>query len=259
MDAAIDGAAPASWAPRQRDALRDTVRAKIAAMQAHLEGNGKTLWNLRGQPEQLEALGVSAEELLSLVLKQYGTSQQALDQLAALVASKQVAVLEGGADHWTHLQEQRRLGQAAAPQAPPPAQQPASAPQQQQGSGYVPSWRAAQQAATAAQQQQYQQPPWEQQQQTESLDDALERTTPSSSQVADGSRPGGGAWAPPGRQQWQQGRGQQAAPPPAPPAAPVRASIRDLLNERKIRLPAYAPGTYNHLNCPECLGGDKGE
>jgi hypothetical protein len=51
-------------------------------------------------------------------------------------------------------------------------------------------------------------------------------------------------------QQGQQGQGQRGGAP--------RASIRDLLNERRIRPPAYSPGTYNHLLCPECQGGSKG-
>ena len=52
-DALIDAAAPPSWGPPQRAALRDAVRAKMASLQAHLQQGG-SLWRLRGQPEQLE-------------------------------------------------------------------------------------------------------------------------------------------------------------------------------------------------------------
>ena len=38
-----------------------------------------------------------------------------------------------------------------------------------------------------------------------------------------------------------------------------KSSIRDLLNEERIWLPSYAPGSYNHQLCPACQGGSSGE
>jgi hypothetical protein len=259
-----------------------------ALQQQYLEGNTQKLWTLRIQPDQLAALGITSQELQQLILMKYGTSAEALTQLAALVATKQVAAMEGGS-----------AGSSRAPPPPqqrwqPPPQQPAAAPAAAQGQaggvppsataqqpqGYVPSWRAQQQAQQAAATQQYQQPPPQaEQQQEQPASASLGRPPPStSSQQANGSSGGGGAssWAE-RRAQWQQqqqqgqpngkwqpqqpqqqgAQAQQQQPPQQRQGAP-RASIRDLLNERKMRLPQYAPGTYNHLLCPECLGGDKG-
>ena len=92
--AGIDAAAPASWSPQQRDALRAAVQAKMAALQQQfLEGNTQKLWTLRIQPDQLAALGITSQELQQLILMKYGTSAEALTQLAALVATKQVAAM----------------------------------------------------------------------------------------------------------------------------------------------------------------------
>ena len=66
--------------------------------------------------------------------------------------------------------------------------------------------------------------------------------------------------------------GQQPARPPSSKAAsggsgqqevdgdpaPPRASLRDMLNEQRLRPAAYAPGEYR-LTCPECGGGSTGE
>lgn len=41
-------------------------------------------------------------------------------------------------------------------------------------------------------------------------------------------------------------------------AASKRVSIRDVLNQQRIFLPSYAPGTYRAL-CPRCKGGSAGE
>lgn len=55
-----------------------------------------------------------------------------------------------------------------------------------------------------------------------------------------------------------------SSPPPAPSAPPAeeppssRHSIRDALNEQRIFLSTYAPGSYR-IKCPKCAGGSKGE
>jgi replicative DNA helicase len=53
-----------------------------------------------------------------------------------------------------------------------------------------------------------------------------------------------------------------ASPAPAPAATTAstsaRVSIRDALNQQKIFLPNYAPGSYR-AKCPKCNGGSKGE
>lgn len=284
LEAAVAAAAPAAWGPRQRALLRDVLAAKLRGLQAHLVQTGQRLWALGSTPVQLAALGISAEELQSGVLVKHGTGGEALQALAAMVAAKQAAVLEGGEAQWAHLQEQRRLRSpppeapvvAAAHQVQPQAAQAGAAPlasqqRPQEGGAYVPPWRAQQRSADAAAAAAQQGPAGQ------GPEVPLERTPPSSSQVA------GNAGQPPPvatsfaerRAQWQQGwqqqgwqgrqqQEQQGRPPSQQqqqqnqPVVPLRASIRDLLNERKIRLPAYSPGQYNHLLCPECLGGDKG-
>jgi len=55
--------------------------------------------------------------------------------------------------------------------------------------------------------------------------------------------------------------GATTAPPPSPPSGPppsARVSIRDALNQQKIFLSNYAPGTYR-AKCPKCNGGSKNE
>lgn len=256
FDAAIAAATPEGWGPRQRAALHDAVQAKMAALQEHLSSDVMGMWKLKGRPQLLATLGISAEELSSAVLSKYGTGAEAQQALVALVASKQAAVMEGGAEHWTNLQEQRRLGPlqggpaaAAAPQAGQQEPAPAAPPplgRQQAGRGeYVPSWRQQQQEQGAAAAARYQQ----------QAEPQLQATPPASSQPSPAER----------RAQWQQQSAQ--GPPPGPQQqqqqwqgpAPQRVSIRDRLNEQGIRLPAYAPGTYNHQMCPWCQGGDKGE
>lgn len=257
FDAAIAAATPEGWGPRQRAALHDAVQAKMAALQEHLSSDVMGMWKLKGRPQLLATLGISAEELSSAVLSKYGTGAEAQQALVALVASKQAAVMEGGADHWAHLQEQRRLGPlqggpaaAAAPQAgqqePAPEAPPPMGRQQAGRSEYVPSWRQQQQEQGAAAAARYQQ----------QAEPQLQPTPPASSQMSPAER----------RAQWQQQSAQ--GPPPGPQQqqqqqrqgpAPQRVSIRDRLNEQGIRLPAYAPGTYNHQMCPWCQGGDKGE
>ncbi len=259
LDAAVAAAAPEGWSPRQRAALHDAVQAKLAVLQEHLGSDAMRLWKLRSRPQLLATLGISAEELSSAVLAKYGTGAEAQQALTTLVASKQAAVMEGGAEHWAHLQEQRRLGPlqagpAAASLPPLPsaqaeqlqqAQPPPPLGRQQAGrADYVPSWRQQQQeqgVAAAARYQQQAGPP-------------LEPTPPASSQLAPAER----------RARWQQQSAQ--GPPPGPQqqqqwqgAPPQRVSIRDRLNAQGIRLPAYAPGTYNHQVCPWCQGGDKGK
>lgn len=89
-------AAPRDLGPRQRAMLRDVLASKLSALQAHLAETGQRLWALGNAPAQLAALGISAQELQSGVLLKHGTGGEALQALAALVAAKQAAVVEGG-------------------------------------------------------------------------------------------------------------------------------------------------------------------
>lgn len=233
------------------------MQAKLAALDEKLGSDKGRLWKLKNRPELLSALGISGDELSSAVLAKYGTGTEGQQALAALVAAKQAAVMQGGSEHWTHLQEQRRLGPlqsgpaAAAPstgQQQQHSQQPPPLGRQQAGrSDYVPSWRQQQQEREAAAAARYQQ--------AQQAGPPLEPTPPASSQLSPAERRAqwqqqGAQGPPPGPQQQQQ---QRQGPPPQ------RQSIRDKLNEQGIRLPAYAPGTYNHQMCPWCQGGDKGE
>ena len=166
------------------------------------------MWKLKGRPQLLATLGISAEELSSAVLSKYGAGAEAHQALVALVASKQAAVMEGGAEHWTNLQEQRRLGPlqggpaaAAAPQAgqqEPALAAPPPLGRQQAGRGeYVPSWRQQQHEQGAAAAACYQQ----------QAEPQLQPTPPASSQLSPAER----------RAQWQQQSAQ--GPPPGPTAA----------------------------------------
>ncbi|KAL4858725.1 Twinkle [Chlorella vulgaris] len=236
-DAIVEAAAPAHWSPGQRAALRDIVRSKMAALLADMQGNTMQLWRLK--PEQLAVLGVTRDELRSQVLTGHGTGEAGMQQLRALVAAKQVAAMESGA------------GRQAAPPATA-AQQPVQAQQAQQE--YVPQWRAQQQAQQTAANQQYQVPP-----PTPPADQQPEMSPAERRELWRQQRQGQGQGQQQQQQQQQQqpsgGQKQQQSGAPAP----VRASVRDLLNERRIRLPQYAPGTYNQMMCPECQGGDKSE
>jgi hypothetical protein len=209
----------------------------MAALLADMQGNTMQLWRLK--PEQLAVLGVTRDELRSQVLTGHGTGEAGMQQLRALVAAKQVAAMESGA------------GRQAAPQTTA-AQQPVQVQQSQQE--YVPQWRAQQQAQQTAANQQYQVPP-----PTPLADQQPEMSPAERRELWRQQRQGQGQQQQQQQQQQQgqPGGGQKQQQSGAP--APVRASVRDLLNERRIRLPQYAPGTYNQMMCPECQGGDKSE
>ena len=253
--AAVAAAVPDAWSPRQRELVRSTVAAKLAVLEAHLAATGQRLFNLRHQPEQLQALGLEFSELKDQVLTKYGSGAEAMQQLAALLAQKQVAVLMGGRDEWSRQQAQRRAGSAPTAGQGPAAAQQQQQEQQQQGAGYTPSWRqerAAQDAAAAA--------AWQPAQQEAAQQGLpLERTLSASSELAGGGESTLAERRAQYQAQQQQQQAQQQAQGQQQRAPPVRASIRDLLNNNRICLPAYSPGTYNHQPCPQCMGGDKGE
>lgn len=228
VEAAIDAAARPAWGFAERKQLREGLQASLAPLMAHLGGDPAGLWRVQGEPQLLDALGVSLADLKA-ALKQHGGSAAAVQSLAALAAQRQAATIVGaGAGPRVGLGQQPPQAAASSPAAAArqsPEQQHAQPPrgaQQQQGWD-TPEWLRRKQEEQAAAEQRYQQRPVEAQQ---------------------------GETSRPGERQQGQAQGQRGAGP--------RASIRDLLNARRIRPPAYSAGSYNHLLCPECQGGSKG-
>lgn len=234
MEAAIDAVARPTWGFVERKELRQGLQTSLAPLLAHLSGDPAGLWRVQSQQQLLDAAGVTLVDLQG-ALKQHGASAAALQSLAALAADRQAAAI-GGSGRVPRADPGQQPAQAAPPE--PAAQhqgeqqhaQPPRNERQQQGWD-KPEWLRRKQAEQAAAEQRYQQRPQGQQDEAPWLGERQQQ----------GQQQG---------QQGQQGQGQRGGAP--------RASIRDLLNERRIRPPAYSPGTYNHLLCPECQGGSKG-